>query len=609
MNIKSRIILLVVQLATLSVATYLVTNKIAVNEIWYFSGLLAIVINPLLLEPWYPKSYDTLANGLIAFILTLVIEPKIAVVGWTVLRVFLVILIIVSIAQLVYNAKKEKDSISKLRALFPLFKIGKAVIIYSLVFWLAVIEKYQTTQNEFWILGLCWSLLTFSRYINWENYFLEISDKPLPIYPLAIIGPSTLIVSSRNLRPVGTRIIVSTGMVKTKGIITKRINRPDDTWGQIQLDENSKIGWYVTRPELKVEVDPTPSSDKIFLGNATEGTTTNILIFESNEVISIGDTVYLNNNSNTVFYQVIHSEFIMFSVKGGSQLEKRIKAIQIGSYSGESQSLAINKSLPPLSEPVFSGLNSNELQGINEKLENKFKIGSIKNSTLPINIDLNKITESHMAILGMTGMGKTTLCHLLIQELAKTRRVTVLDQSGEFVSKLGYAKHEKGDDKKPEGVSVCEPDQNAAQYALKYLNHLMSLAKAEYEKGDVKPRVLVIDEAHQFIPEPAGMGFNTPGRDDSMKFGLNMMQVRKYGISIIFISQRTAVVSKSALSQCENLIAFKSVDQTGLDYLDGILGYGSKALLPTLSRGEALVFGPSIDIEKSLVIETIKNEA
>jgi DNA helicase HerA-like ATPase len=85
-----------------------------------------------------------------------------------------------------------------------------------------------------------------------------------------------------------------------------------------------------------------------------------------------------------------------------------------------------------------------------------------------------------------------------------------------------------------------------------------------------------------------------------------MMQIRKYGISIIFISQRTAVVSKSALSQCENLIAFKSVDQTGLDYLEGILGYGSKELLPTLSRGEALVYGPAIDIEKSLVINTIK---
>jgi len=211
-----------------------------------------------------------------------------------------------------------------------------------------------------------------------------------------------------------------------------------------------------------------------------------------------------------------------------------------------------------------------------------------------------------MAILGMTGMGKTTLCNKLIQELSKTRRVTVMDQSGEFVSKLGYEKYNEGDDTQTTGVSVCEPSGNPAESALKYLNHLMALAKKEYQEGTPKPRVLVIDEAHQFIPEPAGLGFNSPGREESMKFGLNMMQVRKYGISIIFISQRTAVVSKSALSQCENLIAFKSVDQTGLDYLEGILGYGSKELLPTLSRGEALVYGPAIDIEKSLVIETIK---
>jgi len=76
-----------------------------------------------------------------------------------------------------------------------------------------------------------------------------------------------------------------------------------------------------------------------------------------------------------------------------------------------------------------------------------------------------------------------------------------------------------------------------------------------------------------------------------------MMQVRKYGVTIILISQRTAVVGKSSLSQCENVIAFKSVDQTGLDYLEAVLGEGARLLLPSLDHGQSLVFGPAISTD------------
>jgi hypothetical protein len=605
MTIKSRIILLIVQLALLLGATFLVSQKFAVNEIWFFSGLLAIVINPILLEPWYPKSYDTLGNSIIALILCFIVEPNIASIGWVFLKVFLSILIAVAILQLVYNATKEKDNNLKLKTIFPLFTIGKASIIYSLVFWLAVIESFPNIDNNFWILAACWALLTFTRLINWEQYFLEVTDKPVPVSPIGIIGPSTLLVTSRSIAEVGTPIKIITGSISVKGTIVKKINRTDDTWAQIQLSSGSQIGWLVSRSQLKIEID-SEEDERKQIGNVDEGTNTNILVFDTNENIKIGDTVYIENYGKVIFYQIYLAEIYKFNIKSGSQLDRRIKAIQIGNYNIENQTLQINNTLPSPSEPIYMANNEKRFTEKLKTIYNKFTIGKIKNSALPINIDLSKLMESHMAILGMTGMGKTTLCNLLIKELSKIRRVTVLDQSGEFVSKLGYAKYQDGDDNKENGVSVCEPTGIPAQSALKYLNHLMALAKNEYQAGTPKPRVLVIDEAHQFIPEPAGMGFNTTGREESMKFGLNMMQIRKYGISIIFISQRTAVVSKSALSQCENLIAFKSVDQTGLDYLEGILGYGSKELLPTLSRGEALVYGPAIDIEKSLVINTIK---
>jgi DNA helicase HerA-like ATPase len=84
-----------------------------------------------------------------------------------------------------------------------------------------------------------------------------------------------------------------------------------------------------------------------------------------------------------------------------------------------------------------------------------------------------------------------------------------------------------------------------------------------------------------------------------------MMQVRKYGITILLVSQRTAVVAKSALSQCENLIAFKNVDQTGLEYLEAILGADARHALPALQQGEALAFGPAISSDMTAGIQVV----
>jgi DNA helicase HerA-like ATPase len=195
-------------------------------------------------------------------------------------------------------------------------------------------------------------------------------------------------------------------------------------------------------------------------------------------------------------------------------------------------------------------------------------------------------------------------------DLSKSRRVTILDQTGEYVGKKGFSAYEKSVDMKAPGVTVFERKigEIAANRALSFLEYLVEIALEEYKAGTPFPRVVIIDEAHQLIPEPAGLGFNAPGRDSSFKIGALLMQIRKYGISVFLISQRTAVVAKSALSQCENLIAFRSVDQTGLDYLEAVAGGEIRSLLPQLRQGEALVFGPAISADGAVAIEVSKTE-
>ena len=63
MNVRWRLLILCAQVLALSVATYLVTGKPYAPETWYAAGILAVVINPQLLEPYYPRPADVPHRG------------------------------------------------------------------------------------------------------------------------------------------------------------------------------------------------------------------------------------------------------------------------------------------------------------------------------------------------------------------------------------------------------------------------------------------------------------------------------------------------------------------------------------------------------------------
>jgi len=226
---------------------------------------------------------------------------------------------------------------------------------------------------------------------------------------------------------------------------------------------------------------------------------------------------------------------------------------------------------------------------------------------LTVYIDVGRnLKFNNRTALGMTKMGKTSLAIKIAQILANDHSVTVLDQTGEYKNKRGLPSYQNDQNLDVPSLRVHEPlseESSAADFGFNFLkNTVVTKAKQEYLQGEPFGRILIIDEAHQFVPEPTGLGFGAPGRESAYKFGITMMQIRKYKISIVLVSQRTAVVAKSALSQCENIIAFRNVDQTGLDYLEAIVGTGIRKLLPQLKQGEALVFGPALSTDGAVAL-------
>jgi hypothetical protein len=110
-------------------------------------------------------------------------------------------------------------------------------------------------------------------------------------------------------------------------------------------------------------------------------------------------------------------------------------------------------------------------------------------------------------------------------------------------------------------------------------------------KEDRHPIALFCDEAHLYLPEKTGSSVEDAGLQNFERIA---KEGRKYGISLVVISQRPAEVNKTILSQSNNFIAMRltnAEDQAVIKRLlpDSLGGFSE--LLPILDIGEALVVG------------------
>jgi DNA helicase HerA-like ATPase len=346
------------------------------------------------------------------------------------------------------------------------------------------------------------------------------------------------------------------------------------------------------------------TDDPGILGIAGPNTSDDQIVFDALTDLSIGDAIVLNSTSGRakeVIHQVSELRIVIDSSFHGANHEvTRATARQLGELSADG-SINLTRDIAKPGDSISSF--SNAAAASISRPTTDLLIGDLIGTNLPVWMDTSAVVQGHTAILGMTRMGKSSFALRLAKHLSATYPVVVVDQTGEY-RKLGLPLTTSGNASTP-GLTLKDLESSSTPHkeALTALRALESLGRAEYAAGAVRQRVLILEEAHQFVPEPSMLGFNAPGRDEAIQFGLLMMQVRKFGISVVLISQRTAVVAKSALSQCENVVAFKSVDQTGLDYLEAIGGRLAKDLIPRMRQGEAVLMGPSFSGQAALAVK------
>ena len=123
------------------------------------------------------------------------------------------------------------------------------------------------------------------------------------------------------------------------------------------------------------------------------------------------------------------------------------------------------------------------------------------------------------------------------------------------------------------------------------------------------PIALMCDEAHLYMPQRS---LADAADDISIEiFERVAKEGRKYGVSLVVISQRPSEINRTMLSQCSNFVSMRltnAEDQAVVKKLlpDSLGGFSD--ILPTLDTGEALVVGDACLLPSRIRIDEPKNQ-
>ncbi len=109
------------------------------------------------------------------------------------------------------------------------------------------------------------------------------------------------------------------------------------------------------------------------------------------------------------------------------------------------------------------------------------------------------------------------------------------------------------------------------------------------------PVTLLCDEAHLYLPVKDDA--DAVQRQALGSFERIAKEGRKYGFSLLVVSQRPSDVSKTILSQCNNFLALRLTNETDQSVIKRLMPdslSGLTSILPLLDTGEALLLGDAV---------------
>ncbi len=394
-------------------------------------------------------------------------------------------------------------------------------------------------------------------------------------------------------------------------------------------------------------------SNNKLVGITIEGSSIRSIKFQvvSDVELEEGMVVFAFLRGKKVYYQVLDASTDEENFHQNPYGVHVVFATQLGSFDA-SEGFEKYSWLPEMNQPLF--LASETEKHAQTLKANEFSIGKVSHTSIIVPVVLDDLIEYHTAVLGVTGTGKTELVLDIIREaVVRGRKVFCVDFTGEYKARLTDldpeliglsvsqgtelekrlfdvetgtygAGAEKRllqalvDEVKPQVTTQIETfitgDHNLGIFELEeitntkatlrttelYLSEIMTWARKNRKSKQI---LIVLEEAHTIIPEIHGSGFDFDTQWVVGRIGQIALQGRKYGVGLLLVSQRTALVSKTVLSQCNTYFTHGLVDKTSLEYLSNVYSPEHLRAIPNLKFLEFIAHGKAVKSEQPVLVK------
>lgn len=466
------------------------------QSIWFYSGVLLIIMGQYVTEPFFSTPADSLANSITLLFALLTVNNKNTLIGYSALLFFSICMIFISIISILCKDKRNKFS----NFIYVIVKsIGSSKFIYSLVFILSSCSYFA--NNEYmslfiisiavWIsivfLGLVERIIKFIAQLKntlistEDNNFLgcAIRCSSIGIYTIKTEKNKKNILQfsdrDRNIVFIKTdKETYSLGLVtsvKTSlesfyidvSLICDDQNMPItvpqsemiNIAHNIHLPEVLGASWNIGIAYLnktvkeKIERSTLYKNFNSFIGYVEQNSDINTINFRiiENNSLQIKDGLIISTfiYGQEVLYQIING-FTKKEIDDCNSSTGYICGLarKLGVYDKVSSQLNIVKWIPAMGEKVF--LHKTE-KDINLKAIADSAIGRIPETAMAVKIaDVNSLVTHNTAILGILGVGKSCLTFEIIKKITKNKvKAICIDITNQYYTEkglLGYISNE-----------------------------------------------------------------------------------------------------------------------------------------------------------------------
>ena len=646
-----------------------------------FSSLFLASFTALLLEHFFVRPTDVLAAGV--SILLLLVPSRHLLSGWGTwywgLLVYEGVLVTMATIALLLLTKTEGEGSRRnrwSRALKDIAtRVGPGKVQYALLFFLTLLF-YVDAQSTPFVALLMYGAFVVLVEPGRVAFHLPVLRRGISEVGelFGVQGRNTFLV---RLHPDGNRLPVQMnsllefvyGMDEParvrRAVILERFFLDQAQWIRVlshsEIDRLSKDLTELPQHRRNAVYAPPGQDAGSFLGSlvgvvkdGTDVTTLQFLQVGGGRV-GEGDLVKVDLGVRSVLYQVVNAEIDTETLESRNEADFVVgHATQLGVLDPQSAVFERFGWVPAARTPVMRVAELPARTPGRDDVE----VGRLPGTDCPVMLNGREVVSHHMAILGVTGVGKSVFARELIRTLiADDLRIIVVDFTREWqerfnhgelsalipvadaqplwtaISELGEELAKFPNQRNQARIDNCKttlsngfrqavegflgdadsricvfelPDVSNTEGVLEYTQWFFrTLFQIARDQRNQNRRVcVVLEEAHTVVPEWNFVGLADKSSQALVNnIGQIALQGRKYGVGFVVIAQRTANVSKTVLTQCNTIIAFQCFDGTSIDFLSHYLPRSVAESLPNLRARRAVAVGKAIRGSAPLIFD------